>query len=52
MIPDLLKIQNGDVYIQIPVNDVEAVNLVIDVLKWHVERVKKKQRLVEKEETK
>ena len=35
---DLLKIQKGDVYIQLSKDDSEAIELVIQVLQWFKER--------------
>lgn len=39
MLKDLLKIQKGDVYIQIPTDDEEALQYVIDVCIWAKERI-------------
>ena len=43
---DLLKIQQGDVYIQLPTDDVESVILVKDILEWFIDLVKKKKESV------
>ena len=44
---DLFKIQKGDVYIQLPTDDSEAIQLAIEVLEWFKERIEKLNTLLE-----
>lgn len=37
---ELLKIQKGDVYIQVPIDEHENIQFVIDTLTWHLQRLK------------
>jgi len=36
---NLMKIQCGDVYIEFPINNLNSVKLVKDVLCWHLDRL-------------
>ena len=45
----LLKIQKGDVYIQIPPTDLEAIKFTKEVLEFLIERIRCAQLSVEEE---